>query len=348
MLIKKMFILIIIMFLGLITVSCSNSNLGNDSLAITEEYAGSGGPGDFYQVDINLTNMSYSFKNLTTQSDTGNGNFDVVNKTGETAIYRLDTGDIFAKLSDNMVVVADNNGNPGERLTVALKKSNENFGNLIEGTYNLATSMEGAIGEVIVSPDTNTVDIYLDMNGDGDYVDNDTETVDDILLDLPYSYNTTYNAIELIESNSFKHYGVYFNNELAVWDSYFWNGTTWQGDGMSVMVKQDKVVDLNEYEGQYYYIDVDGDYGSFKLVYIDVNDPKLDMKVEGETIISITQSNVDDRGIINFEADLGNDDGKVERWHMMGLPGSAIILSSTDNLAFEGDGGIVVGIKKIK
>ena len=44
---KKMFILIIIVFLGLITVSCSNSDLGNDNLALTEEDAGSGGPADF-------------------------------------------------------------------------------------------------------------------------------------------------------------------------------------------------------------------------------------------------------------------------------------------------------------
>jgi len=340
MFIKKILILLIIMSLGLITVACSNNIIEN--LAIKEKYAGSGGPGDFYKVDINLTDMSYSFRNLTQQSDEGNGTFNVVNKTGSTAVYRLDTGDIFVKLSDSMLVVANNDSNPGERLTVALKESNQEFGNLIEGTYNIATSMEGAVGEVIVNTDSNTVDIYLDMNGDNDYEDPEEK-----YENLSYFYNSTYNAIELKESNLFKHYGVYYNNELAVWDSYFWDNGSWTGDGMSVMVKQDKTVNLNEYEGAYYFIDVDGDYGSFELINIGVNEPNLDMRVAGVSIgVSLTQSNIDSRGIINFKADLANNDGTDEQWHMMALPGSAIILSSTDDNAFGGDGGIVVGIKK--
>src|SRR6056297_1876308 len=171
MLIKKFLILLMIVSLGIIAVGCSNNI---DYVAtITEEYAGSGGPGDFYEVNLNLTDQSYSFRNLTKQSDEGNGNFDLVSKTGSTAVYRLDTGDMFVKLSDNMIVVANENSDPGERLTVALKESDENFGNLIDGTYNLATSMEGAIGEVVVSANSNTVDIYLDMDGDGDYVGGD-------------------------------------------------------------------------------------------------------------------------------------------------------------------------------
>ena len=340
MLIKKVLILLMIVSLGIIAVGCSNNI--DDVATITEEYAGSGGPGDFYKINLNLTDQSYSFRNLTKQSDEGNGNFDVVSKTGSSAVYRLDTGDMFVKLSDDMIVVASSDSEPGERLTVALKEPNENFSNLIDGTYNLATSMEGAIGEVVVS--ANTVDIYLDMNGDGDY---DDKIVDNTFTNLDYIYNDEYNAIELIESDTFKHYGVYLNDEIAVWDSYTWDEIegSWTGDGMSVMVKQDTSVNLADYEGEYYFIDVDGDYGSFELVY---NDPELEMKVDEEIIVSLTQSNVDDRGIINFQADLANDDGTDESWHMMALPGSAVILSSTDPDAFEGEDGkgIVVGIKK--
>jgi len=338
MLYKKTLIILILLTVSLITVACSN-NSNNDIATITEEYAGSGGPGDFYEVNLNLTDQSYSFRNLTKQSDEGNGNFDLVSKTGSTAVYRLDTGDPFVKLSDNMIVVANKDSKSGERLTVALKKSDENFGNLIDGTYNLATSMEGAIGEVIVKSDTNTVDIYLDMDGDGLY----TGKFDDILEDLPYSYNENYNAIELIESEEFKHYGVYYNDEIAVWDSYTWDEIegSWTGDGMSVMVKQDTSVNLADYEGEYYFIEVDGENGAFELVY---NDPDLEIKYEGETVVSINKTDhLDDRGILTFNADFG--DGEFI-WHMMALPGNAIVISSTDIDAFEGDGGIVVGIKK--
>jgi len=333
MLIKKVLILLMIVSLGIFAVGCSNNI--DDVATITEEYAGSGGPGDFYEVNLNLTDQSYSFRNLTKQSDEGNGNFDLVSKTGSTAVYRLDTGDLFVKLSDNMLVVANADSEPGERLTVALKKSDENFGDLIDGTYNLATSMEGAIGEVIVDANSKTVDIKLDMNGDGNYAEEDTFT------NLPYSYNDTYNAIELIENDVFKHYGVYYNNEIAVWDSYFWDGTAWTGDGMSVMVKQDTSVNLADYEGEYYFIEVDGENGAFELVY---NDPDLEIKHEGETVVSINKNDhLDDRGILTFNADFG--DGEFI-WHMMALPGNAIVISSTDIDAFEGDGGIVVGIKK--
>lgn len=217
--------------------------------------------------------------------------------------------------------------------------------NNITGTYNLATSMEGWIGEVNIDGSNQVADIYLDINNDGDY-----EDLEEQLLNLPYSFNDTFNAIELIESNEFKHYGVYIDNDFAVWDSYFWNESEWQGDGMAVMVRQPDTVNLLDFIGQYTFIDVDGDSGTYQLIDVSDSETKLELNVVGEDHdkIIITDDNVRSTGIIDFSADFVEPFDSSEDWHIMVLPGKAMIIASSDKdeNVFAGDGGIAVAIKE--
>lgn len=337
---KKFLLFVFSLSLLLILVGCSSGD--DNDIDVIENFAGSGGPGDFYRVTINMTDQKYSYENLTTGSESGNGNFDSIDSSGGSGVFRLDTGDIFVKLQDEIVVLADSSGDPGERITVALEETNNAYNEDISGTYNLATSMEGAVGQVEIDATAKEADIYLDLNGDGDYQD-----AEEKLLNLPYEFNEDYKAIELIESNSFKHYGVFVDNDISVWDSYYWNGSEWQGDGMSVMIRQPDSVNLADYVGEYNYIDVDGYHGSFKLTDVGTSEVILDLSVDGEdTGVTLTSSNVDSNGIIRFSADFVEPYDSLEEWSLMVLPNRAMIISSTDDTAFNGDGGFAVGIKK--
>ena len=332
-------LVLIVSFLLLLTACSGSSSNDSQDLDIIEQFAGSGGPGDFYRVTLNMTDQEYSHENLTTGSDTGSGEFEVINSSGDSGIFRLDTNDLFVKLQDEIIVVADSTSDPGERITVALKETDSAYNDDITGTYNLVTSMEGAVGQAVIDGTTKTADIYLDMNGDSDY--NDAE---EQLLDLSYDFNETYKAIELVESDLFKHYGVFIDNTISVWDSYYWNGSNWQGDGMALMLKQPDTVNLADYVGQYNYIDVDGYSGSFSLTDIGTSEIELKLSVDGE--VTITNDNVDSQGIIHFTADFVEPFGTTENWSLMVLPNKAMIISSTDTNAFSGDGGFAVAVKE--
>ena len=337
---KNRLVLILVVSFLLLLTACSSDD--SKDIDVIEEFAGSGGPGDFYRVTLNMTDKEYSYENLTTGSNTGSGEFEAVSSSGDSGIFRLDTGDIFVKLQDEIIVVADSTSEPGERITVALKETNNAYNDDITGTYNLVTSMEGAVGQAVIDGSTKTADIYLDMNGDGDY-----EDAEEQLKDLDYTFNDNYKAIELIEGTSFKHYGVFINNTISVWDSYYWNGSDWQGDGMALMLKQPETVNLADYVGQYNYIDVDGYSGSFSLTDVGTSEVELKLSVDGENVeVTITQANVDDQGIINFSADFVEPFGTTENWSLMVLPNKAMIISSTDPNAFSGDGGLAVAVKK--
>ena len=254
----------------------------------------------------------------------------------------MDTGDLFVKLNDELIIVTNSGCEPGERLIAALREADTAYGNDIDGTYNLATSMEGAIGEVTIDSSSNSADINIDLNGDGDYNDSEEK-----LYNLPYVFNNEYKAIKLIESNEFKHYGVFVNNDISVWDSYYWNGENWQGDGMSIMVRKNTSLNLSNCTGEYNYVDVDGDTGTYELVNIGNNDTELQFIVDNQnTGITITDSDIDNRGIINISADLVEPEGENENWYMMVLPNKIMIIASANDNAFSGDGGFAIGVKK--
>ena len=318
--------------------SCSNDN----QIAITENYAGSGGPGDFYKITLNMTDNIIEYENLTNIEDSGKESFKKINNNlseiEKNAVY-------FAKLNDEILIVGDTTANDEEGLLTAVKEIKTEYGNDIDGTYNVATSLEGWVGTVEINTSKKLIDVKLDTNYSGSFGDNSSE--EEILDNLDYAYNDNYDAIEIIESETFKHYGVFINNEIGIFDSYMWENNDWVGDGMFILVKQDNNVELSEYAGDYYSVDKDGTVKPFNFNY-DSNLEELEITIDGKKIDYETISSSDELknlpGVFEFEIQ-DEDTGKFETHRAIFLPGKAIVVAYEGIEGQEGSAGLFVGIK---
>lgn len=129
---KKLLVFIIVVNFLLVLSGCSSDNDGDgnidNDIEVIENFVGSGGPGDFYSITFNMTDKRYSYKNLTTNSESGSGTFENISAAGNSGVFRLDTNDLMVKLEDEIVVVADGSSDPGERITVALEKPVSPYG----------------------------------------------------------------------------------------------------------------------------------------------------------------------------------------------------------------------------
>ena len=336
---KKILFLGSILFLAVVFLSsCSNDN----QITITEKFEGSGGPGDFYKIGLNLTDNIIEYNNLTT-NESGTEKFKKINNN----LYEIEKDAVyFAKLSDEILIVGDTTGNDEEGLLTAVKETKTNYGDDIDGVYNVATSMEGWVGTVEIDATNKLIDVKLDTNYSKSFGDNPEEV--EILNDLSYSYNDTYDAIEINESETFRHFGVFINNEIGIFDSYMWEESTnkWVGDGMFILVKQDNNFDLSKYVGNYYSVDKDGSVIRFNLDY-NTNSEELEISVdENEEIIETISASDELTNIIPgvFEFEIVDDESGLSETHRaIFLPGKAMVV------AYEGidsnSPGLFVGIQ---
>lgn len=336
-----------IIFIGLFLSACIilNGCGGNIHLPadVVYKYSGSIGVGDFVDFEINLTDKTYQFTNHITE-ETGSGTFREINRSFYEITSGFLNGNKFTILADQILIVSVNEAEPGEGLITALKKANIPYGDEIGGTYNVVTSLEGWIGNVIIDPANSTINVKLDMNGDGDYedyIDDESET----LPTMNYTFDEEFSALKIIENEEFRHFGVFLNNDVGVFDSYIWDGADWAGDGMFILVKQQSsLIDLLDYSGKYTYIDVDAEYGTFELIG---NEDSLKFFADGEdTEITFRQSDIVN-GVISFEANLLGSEYGTQAWNFVLLPDQVIIVASSDDVSFggEGDGGLAIGVK---
>ena len=321
---SKTFILLGIFILSLFLITGCDSGSSADTVYY---YNGSIGMGDFISVELNLSQNQLKYENRIT-GDKGSSDFTKLSN----GMYSMGD-DLFVTLEDQVLLATDVDGKEGEMLITTLKEIDSAYGDEIIGKYNIITSLEGARGTVEIKAN-NKVDItFADSN------------LDD-LSDLDYSYNESFKAIEIVEEGadgSFRHYGVFLEGGIGVFDSY-WKETpeaSWQGDGMSVLVREDSSIDLEDFAGSYTYIDVDADYGSFEIEYVDESSLNLVVPNEG----SILLENIDlDKGLASFSASIAED--QPEDWSMMLLPGEVIVLGSETPHTFGGDaGGLLIGIR---
>ncbi|MGM0409585.1 MAG: hypothetical protein ACQEQF_02385 [Bacillota bacterium] len=327
---KKGLLVIVISISVFLLASCSNNNfLSNEQI---ESFSGSGGPGDFYQVDINLKEKTLEYNNLTT-NQSGKESFTEINNN----LYKIDSTTVFTKLNDEILIVGDSSIGE-ENLIVALKEINNNYGEDISGTYNVVTSAEGWTGEIEIDGVNKELEVKLDIDYDGEFAPYQSgEGFDQETLPImEYSYKSEYKAIEIIESEHFRHYGVFVNNEIAIFDSYMYDNGDWVGDGMFVLIKQDNDVDLSNYEGNYYAFDKDGSQDNFALVSNDNNG--LDIYYNGENSgETISSENEKFNGIFEFEFN-------EERHRMVVLPNKAMVVAYEGKKGDEDSSGLFVGI----
>lgn len=332
MLFAKKSIFIIVLFSSIFLLSsCSN----NDFLADRniESFSGSGGPGDFYEVDLNLDDNTLEYRNKTT-GESGKESYTKINNN----LYKIDATTVFSKLNDEILIVGDSSEGD-ENLIVALKKNNSNYGEEISGTYNVVTSAEGWAGVIEIDGVNNEVDVKLDMDYDGEFDLYDSELGFDqeTLPTMEYSYNSEYKAIEIIESKQFRHYGVFVNNEIGIFDSYMYDNGEWVGDGMFVLIKEDNNVDLSNYEGNYYAFDKDGSQDNYRLE-LNANNG-LNIYYNGEiTDGTISSENEKFNGIFEFEF-------SGESHRMIVLPNKAMVVAYEGVPAGDEDScGLFIGV----
>ena len=327
---KYLFLGSCFLLLVLFLASCSNDS----QVTITENFAGSGGPGDFYKITLNMTDNTIEYDNLTT-SESGKESFVLKNNN----LYEIEKDKVyFTKLNDEILIVGDTTGSDEEGLLTAVKERKTDYGNDIDGIYNVATSLEGWVGIVEIDTANNKVNVELDTNYDD-------SAFEEILTGMDYSYNSKHGAIEINESKDFRHFGVFINNEIGIFDSYMWENEKWIGDGMFILVKQDNNVDLSEYAGDYYSVDKNGEVIPFNLNY-DTNSEELEISIAGNKIdyetISASHELPNLAGVFEFEIK-DDETGSLEKHRAIFLPGKAMVV------AYEGiDGnspGLFVGIK---
>ena len=318
-----------VMVLLLITLTACDS--GSDSNSdIVYHYNGSYDEGDFISIDLNLSKNRLSYHNRIT-GEKGSSDFTKLSN----GMYSMGP-DLFLTLDDQVLIATNEDGDEGEQILTTLKEVNSPYGDEILGKYNIITSLEGARGTVDIKTDSK-LDIAFENSSLRD------------LPDLDYSFKDEYKAIEIIEEGpdgSFRHYGVFLDGKIGVFDSY-WKETPesdWQGDGMSILVREDSSIDLEDFVGEYSFIDVDADSGSFELKYVDQDSLELFISAEGRTVA--LDNIVLDKGMASFEAGIV-DPALAESWSMMLVPGDEkiIVLGSEDDHTFGGDeGGLLIGI----
>ena len=333
---KTAVLICLLLSVGIFLSGCDRGNvLGQD---LVYNYSGSIGVGDFVDVEINLTEKTYKFTNRIT-ADSDYGTFRKINNSFYEITGGNLTGNMFTILDDQVLIASVNEAEEGEKLITALKRVNKPYGDEIGGSYNVATSLEGWVGMVTINPADSSVEVKLDKNSDGDYDDKD-----EAYPPMSYTFDQEFNAIKIVEDNEFRHFGVFLNNDVGIFDCYMWDGTDWTGDGMFVLVKQQSgPVNLLDYAGKYTYIDVDADYGTFELVPAG---DTLSFLADGEdTGLIFSQADVVD-GVISFDANLAGAEDGTQTWNFVFLPGQVIIVASSDEIAFGGEGGgFAIGIK---
>ncbi|MGM0438286.1 MAG: hypothetical protein ACQEQD_08430 [Bacillota bacterium] len=321
------FFLLLVVFLA----SCSNDS----QITITENFAGSGGPGDFYKITLNMTDYIIEYDNLTI-NESGKESFKKINNN----LYEIEKDAVyFAKLNDEILIVGDTTGNDEEGLLTAVKERKTEYANDIDGIYNVATSLEGWVGIVEIDTANNKVNVEIDTNYDD-------SAFEEILTDMDYSYNSKHDAIEINENESFRHFGVFIDNEIGIFDSYMWDNNDWVGDGMFILVKQDTNVDLSNYAGDYYSVDKDGTVIPFKLNY-NSDSEELEISVEGEptgTSISADNELTNIPGVFEFEIK-DDETGSLEKHRAIFLPGKAMVVAYEGFEGEDGSPGLFVGIK---
>lgn len=361
----------VVVGLMLILSGCESGSNGELSdVKDVRRFAGSVGPGDFINIEVNVTDkyIDYEVTDLGLESDPETGRVDFIEPGS--SFYQMQNADIeeakdlFLMLGDDVLISTDkdSDGNDtGEEILTALKEMNSSDVNDISGKYNIITSLEGAPGVVTFNSD-GTVDIGIDLNGDGDPNSSPDES-----FSSDYSYNDNYKAIEIIEIDSrfssFKHYGVFLDGEVGIFDSYISadEGTNWDGDGMSILVKQNSSSQLSDFAGSYDFIDVDGDNGEISIS-VDTSESTIQITdPEGETTPPITVSYYEEgnnTGLWSFTYDMSGNEFE-ELWTMMLFEkdGEEILvvgvtaddeeegLFGSDN-SEESEGGMVLGVKK--
>lgn len=317
-----------VMILILFTMTACDSGSDSD---LVYHYNGSYDEGDFISIDLNLTQERLSYHNRIT-GEKGSSDFTEVSK----GMYSMGS-DLFLTLDDQVLIATNEGGDEGEQILTTLKEVNSPYSNEILGKYNIITSLEGARGTVDIKSDSK-LDISFENSALRD------------LPDLDYSFKDEYKAIEIIEEGpdgSFRHYGVFLDGKIGVFDSY-WKETPesdWQGDGMSILVREDSGIELEDFVGEYTYIDVDADSGSFELKYVDQD--SLELVIPGEGSVALDNI-VLDKGMASFEASIA-DPTRDESWSMMLVPGNekVIVLGSETPHTFGGEeGGLLIGIEQ--
>ena len=284
-------------------------------------YAGGGAPGDFYQLTANMTENTIFFQNMVT-GESGTLSFQKVSE----GVYQDSDEDLFVMIPNQMVVTAVEG-----QLIVALKEPDEPYGDEIDGEYYYA-DLWGEVGDATVDTANKKI----------------TSSFGD---DLSYEYNTEYNAIEFTdEENLNLGYGIYLSNDVSVWDQYWRESTDdeFEPGGIVVSVRKGSNYDPADYAGSYYFLDREGDYGTFTIEATTAGIDRIVLHDEEDIIIP--NENVTDHGDgrITFQADLvGADgpDGTEEEWNLLILPGKVLIIACNAEEAYgeegEEDGGIL-------
>jgi hypothetical protein len=330
-------------------------------------FAGSVGPGDFINIEVNVTDkyLDYEVRDLGLGSDPETGRIDFIEPGSTFYQMQNDSEDLFLMLGDDVLIATDkefgvrgDEMDTGEEFITALKEMKSTDVPDISGKYNIITSLEGAPG--IVSFNSNgEADIKIDLNGDGNYADEKEGFIAD------YSYKDEYKALEIIENDgAFMHYGVFLDGEIGIFDSYMNDGDNWDGDGMSILVKQNSSFQLDDFSGTYDFIDVDGYNGQISISVdsntIEITFPSDEAPGGTETTdpITVSQYESTNTGLWKFNYDM-NENSEDELWTMMLFEKGGeeiLVIGVTEDSKGEGlfgfnndnesNGGMVLGVKQ--
>ena len=353
----------VVLALMVILSGCESGSEVSDYKDV-RRFAGSVGPGDFINVEVNVTEgyLDYEVRDLSNSSPTVDPVRIEFSKPGSD-FYVMDNGDRFLMLGDEVLIATDkdfdDNGDEidtGEEFITALKEMNSNDLSEYIGKYNIITSLEGAPGTVELKSDGFAY-IWIDLNGDKNIDDTDDEN--DEYFSSEYEYDSTYKAIRIIENDKFKHYGVFLDGKIGIFDSYMYDAGSWTGDGMSILVEQNSSSELNDFAGTYDFIDVDGYNGQISIEVI--NDTIKITDPENNTTDPITVSYFEENnntGLWSFEAALSEKNDLVELWTMMIFEkdgNEILVIGSTEDedgdgmFGIDGDeshGGMIIGVKE--
>jgi len=326
----------------------------------TRNFAGSVGPGDFINIEVNVTDgyLDYEVRDLSLTSPTGESGRINFTKPGSD-FYVMDNDDRFLMLGDDVLIATDKDTNgydTGEEFITALKEMNSNVMSEYVGKYNIITSLEGAPGTVELKSD-GFADIWIDL--DGDKIIDDTNDENDEYFSSEYEYDSTYRAIRIIENDRFKHYGVFLDGEIGIFDSYMYENSEWTGDGMSILVEQNSESKISDFAGTYKFIDVDGYNGEIIIAVDSVNETIDITPPEESTIedISVSYYEENNTGLWSFNYDMSGNNSE-ELWTMMLFEkeGSEIlVIGTTEDSSGEGIfgsdgdesyGGMIIGVKQ--
>ncbi|MFN2340857.1 MAG: hypothetical protein ABR547_06265 [Halanaerobium sp.] len=359
---KKAWGLVFVVLALMVILSGCESGGELSDVKDVRKFAGSVGPGDFINIEVNVTDkyLDYEVRDLGLGSEPEIGRIDFT-EPGST-FYVLDNDDKFLMLGSDVLIATDKDEDgldTGEEILTALKEMDSNDANEISGKYNIITSLEGAPG--IVDFNSNgEADIQIDLNGNGSYNDPEEGFIAD------YSYNENYKALEIIEDDqAFKHYGIFLDGEIGIFDSYASedNGSSWEGDGMSILVKQNSLFELIDFAGTYDYIDVDGYNGEITIsvdadnIEITYTSDEAPGGTETTEPIPVSYYEEDNTGLWSFSYDMnGNEDDELWTMMLFEKDGEEIlVLGVTEDSKEEGlfgwdgdesNGGMVLGVKQ--